>query len=137
MKNRLYITVGDLNQADMRAYVRNIESACNELVSGFTCLIVLQKKGMVRQKDEDFLFSTTDLISAYGAEKIAYVRKTNGNAKMSRISPFNFQTFTPVEHVVSIQEAEDFLDGKIRKSDSSGGYSPDRMSKFWGTSIRL
>lgn len=42
LKNRLYITLSDWKQADMRTYVQHIESACKTLVSGFTCLIILQ-----------------------------------------------------------------------------------------------
>lgn len=112
IKNRLYITLRDSDQADMCAYVQKIESACQTLTSGFTCLLVLQTNGMIRQKDKDLLFNTTGLISAYGASKVAYVRKTSGNPSMSRLSPFNFQTFTPVAHALNIKEAEDILDGK-------------------------
>jgi len=35
LKNRLYITLRDWEQADMCAYVQKIESACKELASGF------------------------------------------------------------------------------------------------------
>ncbi len=119
LKNRLYITLRDWDQADMLAYVEKIESACKALASGFTCLLVLQKNGLIRQKDKDLLFNTTDLISAYGASKVAYVRKTNGNPRMSRLSPLNFQTFIPVEHALTIKEAEDILDGKAPEIRSS------------------
>ncbi|MBC8431949.1 MAG: hypothetical protein H8D96_08505 [Desulfobacterales bacterium] len=112
LKNRLYITLRDWEQADMFAYVQKIESACKALASGFTCLLVLQKNGLIHQKNKDLLFSTTDLISAYGASKVAYVRKTNGNSSISRLSPLNFQPFIPVEHALNIKEAENILDGK-------------------------
>ena len=112
LKNRLYITLRDWEQADMRAYVQKIESACQALSPGFTCLFVLHKKGLIHQKNKDLLFRTTDLLSAYGASKVAYVRKTNGNSSMSRLSPATFQPFIPVEHALNIKEAENILDGK-------------------------
>ncbi|MFH1990784.1 MAG: hypothetical protein ABIK98_00040 [Pseudomonadota bacterium] len=35
-KNRLYITLGDLDCNEITAYVNKIESACKDLVPGFT-----------------------------------------------------------------------------------------------------
>ncbi len=133
IKNRLYITLQDLDQADMFAYVQKIESACKALASGFTCLIVLQKKGLISQKDKDLLFSTMDFISAYGASKVAYVRKTNDDSSMSRLSPFNFQTFTPVEHALNIKEAEDILNGKTPEIKPLKTFqSKEAWTNFWG-----
>ncbi len=62
INNRLYITLGDLKNVDITVCVRKIESACKYLSPGFTCLTVLNKKGLVRQSDEDLLFNTTDLV---------------------------------------------------------------------------
>ena len=70
IKNRLYITMGDLKSADIAAYVNKIESACSNLAPGFTCLTVLNKKGLLRQREKDLLFNTVDLIYTYGASKI-------------------------------------------------------------------
>lgn len=112
LKNRLYITIGDWDQADMRPYVRKIESACKALVPGFSCLVVLIKKGLIRQKEKDLVFSTKDLISAYGASKVVCVVKTSGYSSMSRLNPFTIQPVVAVEHALSTREAEDILDNK-------------------------
>ncbi len=74
--NRLYIALGDLNNYDIAACDNEIESACRYLVSGFTCLKVLNQEGPVRPSDEDLLFNITNLVFNYGASKIAHVRKT-------------------------------------------------------------
>jgi len=65
---------------------------------------------MIRQKDKDLLFNTTDLISAYGAGRVAYVGKTKDHPQGFRINPVYFQTFIPIEHARSTAEAEAILD---------------------------
>ncbi|HUV76543.1 MAG TPA: hypothetical protein VMW06_00665 [Desulfobacterales bacterium] len=114
-KNRLYISIEDRDQTNMFTYVQNIESACRVLSSGFSCLMVLRKNGLIHQKDKDLLFSTTDLISAYGAGKVVYVKKPNDNSSASWLRRFYIQPFIPVEIASNIEEAEDILD--CRKSE--------------------
>ncbi|MDH3565990.1 MAG: hypothetical protein OEM61_01390 [Desulfobacteraceae bacterium] len=114
-KNRLYITLEDWDQANMFSYVEKIESACKVLSAGFSCLLVLRKNGLIHQKDKDLLFSTTDLISAYGAGKVVYVKKPNDNTSASWLSQIYIQPFIPVEIASNIEEAEDILN--CRKSE--------------------
>jgi len=108
-KNRLYITLEDWDPTHMAAYVQNIESACRVLSSGFSCLMVLRKNGLIRQKDKDLLFSTTDLISAYGAGKVVYVKKPNDTVSASWLNQFYIQLFIPVEIASNMEEAEAIL----------------------------
>jgi len=108
-KNRLYITLEDWDPTHMLAYVQNIESACRILSSGFSCLMVLRKNGLIHQKDKDLLFSTTDLISAYGAGKIVYVKKPNDTISASWLNQFYIQPFIPVEIASNMEEAEAIL----------------------------
>jgi DNA-binding LytR/AlgR family response regulator len=110
VKNRLYITVGDKDYIDLPVYVGQIESACRYLAPGFTCVAVLNKEGLIRQKDEDLLFNTADLVYAYGARKIVYVRKTDHNSELFQRSLMNFQFAATVENVNNIQEADEILD---------------------------
>ena len=108
-ENRLYIILEDWDPANMLAYVQNIESACRVLSSGFSCLMVLRKNGLIRQKDKDLLFSTTDLISAYGAGKVVYVKKPNDTTSTSWLSQFYIQPFIPVDVASNMEEAEAIL----------------------------
>lgn len=108
-KNRLYITLEEWDPTHMVGYVQNIESACRVLSSGFSCLMVLRKNGLIHQKDKDLLFSTTDLISAYGAGKIVYVKKPNDTTSSSWLSQFYIQPFIPVEIASNMEEAEAIL----------------------------
>ncbi len=110
IKNRLYITLRGRDPVDVNAYVQKIESACNALAPSFTCLLVLETNKMIRQKDKDLLFNTTDLISAYGAGRVVYVGKTKDHPKDYKIDPIYFQTFIPIEHARSTTEAEAILD---------------------------
>lgn len=110
LKNRLYITLKDWDPVNRSAYVQDIESACRDLVFGFSCLIVLTKNGLVRQIDKDLLFCTTDLISAYGAAKVVVVRKPSATMRIFRESPFSVHSFFPIEQASSIKEAESILD---------------------------
>lgn len=110
VKNRLYITLGDKDHIDIPVYVNQIESACRYLAPGFTCVAVLTKKGLIRQKDQDLLFNTADLIYAYGARKIVYVSKPNHNSELFQRSLMNFQLAATVENVTNIQEADKILD---------------------------
>jgi len=114
-KNRLYITLEDWDPTHMLAYVQNIESACRILSSGFSCLMVLRKNGLIHQKDKDLLFSTTDLISAYGAGKVVYVKKPNDTTSASWLNQFYIQPVIPVEIASNIEEAENILN--FRKSE--------------------
>jgi len=116
IKNRLYITMGDLKSADIAAYVNKIESACRSLASGFTCLTVLNKKGLIRQREKDLLFITMGLIYAYGASKTVCVRENNDNSGFFQRNLKDFQTDFTMENAKNIQEAEDILDeNKIRQ----------------------
>jgi len=108
-KNRLYITLENWDPTHMFAYVQNIESACRVLSSGFSCLMVLRKNGLIHQKDKDLLFSTTDLISAYGAGKVVYVKKPNDTTSTSWLTQFYIQPFIPVEFASNVEEAEGIL----------------------------
>ncbi|RZB37623.1 MAG: hypothetical protein SRB2_00725 [Desulfobacteraceae bacterium Eth-SRB2] len=110
VKNRLYITLGDKDYIDLPVYVGQIESACRYLAPGFTCVAVLDKEGLIRQKEEDLLFNTVDLVYAYGARKIVYVSKPNHNPELFQRSLMNFQFAATVENVTNIQEADEILD---------------------------
>ena len=110
VKNRLYITLGDKDSIDIPVYVDQIESACRYLAPGFTCVAVLNKKGLIRQKDQDLLFNTSDLVYAYGARKIVYVSRPHHNSKLFQRSLMKFQLAATVENVTNIQEADEILD---------------------------
>ena len=112
LKNRLYITLDDWDQGDMPVYVRKIESACKALVPGFTCVAVLRKNGLIRQIDKDLLFNTTDLISAYGVSKVAYVRNNTAEENEIPWISINMHSYVPVYCVPNVNEAEAILDGK-------------------------
>jgi len=110
VKNRLYITLGDKDYIDIPVYVDQIESACRYLAPGFTCVAVVNKEGLIRQKDQDLLFNTADLVYAYGARKIVYVRETHHNSELFQRSLMNFKIAATVENATNIQEAEELLD---------------------------
>jgi hypothetical protein len=113
VKNRLYITFGDKDYIDLPMYVDQIESACRYLAPGFTCVAVLDKEGLIRQKEEDLLFNTVDLVYAYCARKIVYVSKPNHNSELFQRSLTNFQFAATVGNVTNIQEADEILDERI------------------------
>ena len=110
IKNRMYIILKDGNMSDMTAYVDKIENACSDLPYNFSCVVVLDKKGIVRQSDIDLLFNTMDLIYAYGADRIILVRKNNGNSNFFQPNPLHFKTCFTVENAMDIKEAETILD---------------------------
>ena len=110
LKNRMYITLRDGNKGDIKAYVNTIENACGDLPYNFSCVVILDKKEIVRQSDIDLLFNTMDLIYAYGAGRIILVRKNNGNSDFFQPNLLNFKTCFTVENAVNIQEAENILD---------------------------
>jgi len=111
LKNRLYITLNDWDQGDMPVYVQKIESACRALVPGFTCVAVLRKNGLLRQIDKDLLFNTTDLISAYGVSKVAYVRNNQAEENENPSININQHSYVPVHCASNVNEAEALLDG--------------------------
>jgi len=110
IKNRMYIILKDGNTSDIAAYVDAIENACGDLAYNFSCVVVLNKKGIVRQSEIDLLFNTVDLIYAYGADRIILVRKNNGDSDFFQPNLLNFKTCFTVENVMDIQEAENMLD---------------------------
>lgn len=101
-KKRLYITLGNLNRVDIQQCIIETESACKYLISGFTCLIVLNKKEPIHQSDLGFLNNLSDLLIVYGADKIVHVRKKE--------SSFSLSPHFPVEYAKNIWKAEDILD---------------------------
>ena len=110
IKNRMYIILKDGNASNITAYVDAIENACGDLAYNFSCVVVLNKKGIVRQSEIDLLFNTVDLIYAYGADRIILVRKNNGDSDFFQPNLLNFKTCFTVENVMDIQEAENILD---------------------------
>jgi hypothetical protein len=110
IKNRMFIILEDGNTIDTAAYVNAIENACKNLAYNFSCVAVLDKKGIVRQRDIDLLFNTVDLIYAYGAERIILVRKNNGNSDFFQPDLLNFKAYFTVENAMDVQEAENMLD---------------------------
>ena len=109
LKNRLNIMVNRWRRDDMRAYVQDIESACSALIPGFTCLFVLNGTRHICQTDIDLLASTVDLVSAYGAGRVAYILKDEKNVFTPRSIPFYATSFTQIERACSIREAESIL----------------------------
>jgi len=106
----MYIILKDGNTNDMTAYVDKIENACGDLPYNFSCVVVLNNKGIVRQSDIDLLFNTMDLIYAYGADRIILVRNNNGNSHFFQPNLLNFKTCFTVENAMDIKEAENILD---------------------------
>lgn len=110
IKNRMYVILKDGKMNDMLAYVNTIEAACRDLPFNFSCVVVLDKKGIIRQSDIDLLFNTVDLIYAYGARKIILVRKKDGDSDFFQPNLLNFETFFMVENATDIREEEYILD---------------------------
>ena len=110
IKNRMYIILKDGIKNDMKEYVDKIENACEDLPFNFSCVVVLDKKGIVRQSDIDLLFNTMDLIYAYGAGRIIFVRKNNDNSNFFPSDLYHFKTCFTVENAMDIKEAETILD---------------------------
>ena len=110
IKNRMYIILKDGDTSNIRAYVNTIENACGDLPYNFSCVVVLDQKGIVRQSDIDLLFNTMDLIYAYGAGRIIVVRKNNNDSDFFPPNLLNFKTCFTVENAMDIEEADNILD---------------------------
>ena len=110
LKNRMYIFLNDAIEGNTKAYVNAIENACQDLISNFSCVAVLDKKRIVRQSDIDLLFDTVNLIYAYGADRIILVKKDNDALDFFRPYLFDFQSDVKVENAINIQEAENILE---------------------------
>jgi hypothetical protein len=110
IKNRMYIILKDGMINDITKYVNKIENACEDLPFNFSCVVVLDKKGIVRQSDIDLLFNTMDLIHAYGAGRIILVRTNNESSNFFPPNLYNFKTCFTIENAMDIQEAEYILD---------------------------
>ena len=110
IKNRMYIILKDGIKNDMKEYVDKIENACEDMPFNFSCVVVLDKKGIVRQSDIDLLFNTMDLIYAYGAGRIIFVRKNNDNSNFLPTDLYHFKTCFTIENAMDIHEAESILD---------------------------
>ena len=110
LKNRMYITLRDGNKSDITAYVNTIENACGDLPYNFSCVVVFDKKEIIRQSDIDLLFNTMDLIYAYGAGRIIFVRKNNDNSNFLPTDLYHFKTCFTIENAMDIKEAETILD---------------------------
>ena len=121
-KNRLYITLKDWHQADMPKYVEQVETACNELLPGFTCMTVFQNGRVIRARDENLFLDTADLISAYGASCVVWVNKNASRARLISNPPK--QTRIPVEVAPDIKLGESILD---RQTDYTVAHEMDYL----------
>lgn len=106
-KNRLYITFKNWDQADMPNYVDRLEEACNDLLPGFTCMIVFSGNKAISGRDRRLLIDTAGLISAYGANCVVWVAR---NTSRLRIGGYpGGQINIPVETASDIESAEYIL----------------------------
>jgi hypothetical protein len=74
LKNRLTIVSNNWIPTDIPVFVRKLEAACLVLVPGFTCRAIVPYGSPENRRDGDFLRYTTDLITAYGAGKIVFLK---------------------------------------------------------------
>ncbi len=112
-KNRLYVCVGESGPPEMKGFLEKLERSCGKLLSGFTCIAEIPKSGSFQQQYQDLLFSTEDLIVAFGVSKV--VRVTNNKFTPDVLEDRgldNAQDYQ-VEYVSTLDEAEELLDKKL------------------------
>ena len=109
IKNILYIHFGKSDRTVMKAYANQIEQACKKLIPGFSCIEVFSKNDSIKQKDNDMLFSTEDLILAYGASHIVRVGRFGESLVQFQSIWMNMQGNIKVENAATLQEAETIL----------------------------
>lgn len=115
-KNRIYLSIGAYDTAEIKTCVKKIEDACRVLVPGFTCIVDFLKNGSFKQVHGDLLFHIEDLIYAYGAKKIVRVRKKGDILDRVSAPTFYLHPRYLTESATTIKEAEKILDGiKIRR----------------------
>ncbi len=109
-KNRLYVTLKELESIEMKRYIQKIESACKKLVAGFTCITRIYGDGLSKLKVQDLIFSMEDLIFTYGVSKVIRVTKMKSSLFLWKENALNSRPEYRVEHAPTLNEAERILD---------------------------
>lgn len=109
-KNRLYISLGESNGQDMHSVIDDARRACQDLASGFTCLIHFRRGTLLRRQDEAVIFALQDALCTHGIKKAAYVRQEGSVIGRFQFEMLHIHSECPAEDAASLEEAEAILD---------------------------
>jgi hypothetical protein len=108
-RNLLYVFLNNSEETNLPKFVTEIEKSCNELITGFVCILVLPKDPFLINKDKNFICNTGNLIYAYGARKIVRVMESGNEADLLKAVEFKLAGEHHVENANSITEAEEMI----------------------------
>jgi len=110
-KNRLYITLGKLdNDDEIQTVLNKIEKACIELEKGFCCLTDLREYEVRGEEDEPYIFKAQKTMVNAGLAHVVRVVKRFGYLAHYQLDKTAVAAGYHAKNVLTIEEAEAMLD---------------------------
>lgn len=110
-KNRLYITLGDLETEDIKPILADLDTCIAKLKSGFTCLVDIRKmKFDPQKKGSEYVEIIQGALSDSGmADVVRVVNQTDADHYL-RMDEQSISLGYKAKPAYSIEEAEKILD---------------------------
>jgi hypothetical protein len=109
-KNRLYINMNEKKRTNIEQALPQIEAACRQLVSGFTCVTKLSKHHPARAETEDLFQKSQEILLEYGVSRVVRVKgKVSENERLA-MKMRGVKDGYPITYASTTREAEKILD---------------------------
>ena len=109
-KNRLYITLNEKRRARIEQVLPHIETACRQLISGFTCVAGFSKNHIARAQTEDLFQKVQDILLKYGVSRLVRVKKEVREGERLQMEMLGIKHGYPITYASNIRQAEKILD---------------------------
>lgn len=112
-KNRIIITIGKLEgEAEIKALVQSVKTACGELKKGFTCITDLRNYAVMDDRFEKYVQETQAAMIEAGLSSVVRVRRGTGLLGHFQFDNASNQVGYHARNVTTMEEAEKILDGE-------------------------
>jgi len=110
-KNRLYITIGEAERAEIEETLESVEASCKKVTAGFTCIFHFPEGALIPPSDQDLLFRIQETLVSGGLKKAVYVRAHGSALGRLQLEMLHMNSSCPAENALSLDEAEVILNG--------------------------
>jgi|GEM_PF-2465267 len=109
--NRLYITIGEADRAEIEETLNSVKASCQEVTAGFTCIFHFPEGALILPSDQDLLFKIQEALVSGGIKKAVYVRTQGSVLGRLQLEMLHMNSSCPAEDALSLDEAEMLLNG--------------------------
>jgi hypothetical protein len=109
-KNRLYLTLNEKKRTRVEQVLPEMEAACRQMISGFTCVSKLCKNHPARAETEDLFQRAQEILLKYGVSWVVRVKKEVREGERLKMEMLGIKNGYPITYASTIRQAEKMLD---------------------------